>query len=343
MKQMKSIFMMGMVVAVGCCFPKASMAQDPVKPQVKEDPQTESKTEEIQTDRKAAETKVLQENYVGFPLLRHNKKLYVEVSLNGKDCYFMLDSGATGIYVATELCSYFECELKEAEQKAVTLAGARKTHYAYISSFVVGDYFTLSTPFIAAISMPDYAKPYTNKEGEECILAGLIGNDVLQKMEAAIDYENQMLLLPRPSQTKTLSDIFPAKTAIRQELTYDGTHHYMDATFGTAGVKGRLMIDSGCYYAVIDQTFCKKNNIALTKGEESEIAYGVDGERVQLYYGNVGVIKITGKELSAKSWPAIDLTEVGGGKYSGLFGAVLLEGLNVVYDFGNNCLYFRKK
>ena len=120
--------------------------------------------------------------------------LFVNGSINGRECDFLIDTGASHtIFDATLIPEAPDSEMQNHDiQSAGILAGELKSSIGMINHFKLGDLQRKDwmVVLIDLTHVNDLYKRFINKRA-----AGLIGSDFLLKHHALIDYKKSELVL----------------------------------------------------------------------------------------------------------------------------------------------------
>ena len=117
----------------------------------------------------------------------------VIATLNGTEGRFILDTGASTTCVSTELATHFHLNPKPSEEKASSAsANELDTEVAHHNELLIGSWFSKRRPVVL------FDMQAVNHALQKHLIEkvnGIIGADILQSVNAIIDYKNDWLYL----------------------------------------------------------------------------------------------------------------------------------------------------
>ena len=117
----------------------------------------------------------------------------VTATLNGTLGRFILDTGASTTCVSTELATHFHLNPKPSEEKASSAsANELDTEVAHHNELLIGSWFSKRRP-VVLFDMQAVNHALQKHHIEK--VDGIIGADILQSVNAIIDYKNDWLYL----------------------------------------------------------------------------------------------------------------------------------------------------
>ncbi len=117
----------------------------------------------------------------------------VIATLNGTEGRFILDTGASTTCVSTELATHFHLNPKPSEEKASSAsANELDTEVAHHNELLIGSWFSKRRP-VVLFDMQAVNHALQKHHIEK--VDGIIGADILQSVNAIIDYKNDWLYL----------------------------------------------------------------------------------------------------------------------------------------------------
>ena len=117
----------------------------------------------------------------------------VIATLNGTLGRFILDTGASTTCVSTELATHFHLNPKPSEEKASSAsANELDTEVAYHNELVIGSW---SSKRRSVVLFDMQAVNHALQKHDIEAVDGIIGADILQSVNAIIDYKNDWLYL----------------------------------------------------------------------------------------------------------------------------------------------------
>ena len=117
----------------------------------------------------------------------------VIATLNGTEGRFILDTGASTTCVSTELATHFHLNPKPSEEKASSAsANELDTEVAHHNELLIGSWFSKRRPVVL---FDMQAVNHALQKHHIETVDGIIGADILQSVNAIIDYKNDWLYL----------------------------------------------------------------------------------------------------------------------------------------------------
>ena len=117
----------------------------------------------------------------------------VIATLNGTAGRFILDTGASSTCVSTELATHFHLNPKPSEEKASSAsANELDTEVAHHNELVIGSW---SSKRKSVVLFDMQAVNHALQKHDIETVDGIIGADILQSVNAIIDYKNDWLYL----------------------------------------------------------------------------------------------------------------------------------------------------
>ena len=117
----------------------------------------------------------------------------VIATLNGTLGRFVLDTGASSTCVSTELATHFHLNPKPSEEKASSAsANELDTEVAHHNELVIGSW---SSKRRSVVLFDMQAVNHALQKHNIEVVDGIIGADILQSVNAIIDYKNDWLYL----------------------------------------------------------------------------------------------------------------------------------------------------
>ena len=117
----------------------------------------------------------------------------VTATLNGTLGRFILDTGASTTCVSTELATHFHLNPKPSEEKASSAsANELDTEVAHHNELVIGSW---SSKRRSVVLFDMQAVNHALQKHDIEVVDGIIGADILQSVNAIIDYKNDWLYL----------------------------------------------------------------------------------------------------------------------------------------------------
>ncbi len=117
----------------------------------------------------------------------------VIATLNGTAGRFILDTGASSTCVSTELATHFHLNPKPSEEKASSAsANELDTEVAHHNELVIGSW---SSKRRSVVLFDMQAVNHALQKHDIEVVDGIIGADILQSVNAIIDYKNDWLYL----------------------------------------------------------------------------------------------------------------------------------------------------
>ena len=117
----------------------------------------------------------------------------VVATLNGTEGRFILDTGASTTCVSTELATHFHLNPKPSEEKASSASDNElDTEVAHHNELLIGSWSSKRRPVVL---FDMQAVNHALQKHHIKTVDGIIGADILQSVNAIIDYKNDWLYL----------------------------------------------------------------------------------------------------------------------------------------------------
>ncbi|MDC3079119.1 retroviral-like aspartic protease family protein [Flavobacteriaceae bacterium] len=117
----------------------------------------------------------------------------VIATLNGTEGRFILDTGASTTCVSTELATHFHLNSKPSEEKASSASDNElDTEVAHHNELLIGSWSSKRRPVVL---FDMQAVNHALQKHHIKTVDGIIGADILQSVNAIIDYKNDWLYL----------------------------------------------------------------------------------------------------------------------------------------------------
>jgi predicted aspartyl protease len=277
----------------------------------------------------------------GYGVVRINRPrpndLVVRGSINGRDASLVLDTGwgIDGISLDSSFAMSLNLPMQAVKGAAVSASGARTVFRKGMAGLVVlGNVQIKGVPlFVGTIG--------ALKNGSYIKASGFVGGKFLRTNSAIVDLQNVCLYLRPPGKGRRAL-LGPALKAVglsEVPITWDGRGHFL-VDVEINGVTGKMVIDTGCTFSVVDTRFAAQmKDTGYASGASMIDAAGVAN---QLRRTKARSFKISGVAMHP---PDIMLSSgifytISGGKVVGLLGMDVLGQNWGIIDFGQQKLYF---
>jgi hypothetical protein len=121
-------------------------------------------------------------NKAGIPIIKGK--------LNGKDAYFILDSGSSTTLVDKSLYEKYKFQVETADSESSGIGGTVKSYLAIDVKIEFGENTIEGN--VRCLDLSAVRKSIKNSSGIE--ISGLIGTDVFNYLDATIDYKNDKII-----------------------------------------------------------------------------------------------------------------------------------------------------
>ena len=128
-----------------------------------------------------------------------DNRMYVPVSLQGKDKLMLLDTGGELIEITPQVADELGLQRRMLGFIEVNLAGETSNQAAEVSSFTIGQFTTKSIELVVS--------PFEKLFGNDTRYAGVIGPNVLKKYDVDIDFGAPKLKSPVTRSLRRKSDL----------------------------------------------------------------------------------------------------------------------------------------
>jgi predicted aspartyl protease len=184
----------------------------------------------------------------------------VPVSINGKPCKLVLDTGADFIILASWAPQYFGLSAKPTNIQAQSVGGASKLVIAD-APLLIGGTTIAYQRFHARAEGDDPPTP-----GAESPTCGLLGLNGLRALGVALDIRNQTLWIPQDPKTRA-APVMNALNAATVPLGRTEHSGHMLAFATSGGRPLRLVIDSGAERSVLSLRTAEAMKLKLTNSQ----------------------------------------------------------------------------
>ncbi len=252
--------------------------------------------------------------------------IFVEVELNGKEAYFILDSGAPVVVLNSK---YFSNGMEDGSAQGVS--GSLQRQQIHIDSFRWGN-IELADTDLMGLDLSHLEEELDHP------FKGLIGYDLLQDFELLIDYEKEQLLLFKDGQTDYHQKIQP-----QSELSFSYQLHIPVLEVEIAGAHYDLGLDTGAEQNLLSQAgFDRLPKESFEVQEQTELR-GADKNVTEVQRFIVHESKLSGQSFEAMSFVSADISHLTAGyglKIEGLVGYPFLSQQLCSIDFADKKIYF---
>lgn len=126
------------------------------------------------------------------PLFEKNGMLYVELTINNKKGYFLIDTGAGVSLLDISKSKYYNFDYYTNRNTYLIGISGEKLNRFYIKKcYIYYQDNRIDTKF----SGLDFSLFNLNKENKQIQIIGILGTDILKYNNAVIDYSNNVLLI----------------------------------------------------------------------------------------------------------------------------------------------------
>lgn len=247
--------------------------------------------------------------------------IYVRLTINGRGLDFVLDSGASGIFIDPGVAA--QLGLKTYGKNSETIGGNLDISQTIVPLVTIGNLQMKNVVFNVAPSGGD--------ESPGTYTVGLIGYDFLASAIVGVDFKNKTVTAYPPGVSPTHDPV------VKVPVQLDDGVPRVQASF--EGVSGNFLMDLGAYRTILYSYYVKKLSSA-TNIQDDEIVEFVGGDVELAQYmiqdfefGNIRFPD--GKYLVSE-----DSTEDFDG-YDGIIGRDALAGYVLYFDYADQAIYAR--
>ncbi len=263
---------------------------------------------------------------VDVPMQVRNGHVFIDVRLNGKGPFRMLfDAGGANVLLPSAVAALGLAPQPSGVAKDVGVVAIERLDVGGIA---------FEQQAFAAI---DLASVMRRVEGVDDV-AGIVGYELLKRLPARIDYEQQKVTFYRPRAFKA-----PAR-AVRVPFVFNHTMPQMRARVD--GIDGAFDIDTGSRASLtLAGPFVQANGLAAKYGATREVISGAGaGGRSRALLARAGKLSFGGFDIDA---PITYLARADSGPLAdpaiaGNIGYGVLRRFAVTFDYVRKVLYFEK-
>lgn len=280
----------------------------------------------------------LNQDYTGIPLVTGAKSLrYVNTEINGEPFLMMLDSGAEQIFLASSIAEKLEIDTvpyttaKGADGKLseIRLGPLRSLKVGGLTVGVKNACFA-DFPHLTTLKFPD---------GSTRPGAGQLGTGFISKMNVAVDYPNNRLLVPKESTDGGVSDLLTelGGTPVTMIENNKG-RHFIKAELD--GEEVLFLADTAASSSVVYAPAVKNFGIPLL--ERKTKVDTLNSKKAPVRIANVDELELGGQNYGVVQmlvFPhAPELEQLDGLPIVGILGGSLFEALRVTLDFQSDLM-----
>jgi len=264
-------------------------------------------------------------NSLVIPLVFHHQVPILPTRIDGKECHFVLDTGAPHLFLHQ---SFFREDQLTVVGEVMGAAGKVKLYQAEVQELEIGAWRMgpLSANVLAKSAMDDF-------DGGE--LAGSLGFRELIHYSWLVDYQQKELRLWQKFK--------PADHDVTGSLRCNYLNHLpaFEATVGDQ--KLRLLLDTGCSDLVMDRSRLDSLSEWVQGMEKSELV-GAGGNKSESLEGHLDHLKVDVHQLDRVPVGFADLSGLKAriGDFDGIIGYPLLSRLGTVVCWERKRFYFLK-
>jgi predicted aspartyl protease len=283
--------------------------------------------------------------FEALPLIRSRQNhLLVRATINGKEAWLGVDSGAPVSAIALNRRQYFRLTgIPTASNLPARLQiNGAFNNVAIVHHFRLGGLDLLDEP-VVTIDLGSSTKAARILEEQQ--IDGILGADILFPTRAILDCQRQLLILKLDPQLPGSAPgvDYRGMNPVPIQVS-DGFNLYVNASIN--GKAAKLMVDTGAFATLLHRSFVKQMRIPVQETPFSSAAVNLRQRGVQMAKIrriSVGSTVISGKEVGVINLEGLihDRLLRGNPPVAGLLGAEILNRNHGIIDFGTRTLYLR--
>jgi predicted aspartyl protease len=283
--------------------------------------------------------------FEALPLIRSKQNhLLVRASINGKEAWLGVDSGAPVSAIALSRRQHFGLTgiPTSSNLPARLQINGGFNSVAIVHHFRLGGLELLDEP-VVAVDLGSSSK--AARLVEEQRIDGILGADILFPTKAVLDCQRQLLILKLDPQLpgSTPGVDYRGLNAVPIQVS-EGFNLYVNASIN--GKPARLMIDTGAFATLLHRSFVRQMRIPVRETPFSSAAVNLRQRGVQIAKIrklSVGSTVIMGREVGVIDLQGLIHNRLlqGTPPVAGLLGAEILNRNHGIIDFGTRTLYLR--
>ncbi len=284
--------------------------------------------------------------FEALPLVRSRQNhLLVRASINGKEAWLGVDSGAPVSAIAVSRRQHFRLTgiPTTSNLPARLQINGSFNSVAIVHHFRLGGLDLLDEP-VVTIDLGSSARAARLIDEQQ--IDGILGADILFPTKAILDCQRQLLILKLdPQLPGSVPGIdYRGLNAIPIQVS-DGFNLYVNAMIN--GTPAKLMVDTGAFATLLHRSFVRQMRIPVRETPFSSAAVNLRQRGVQMAKIrkiSVGSTVITGKEVGVIDLQGLihDQLLRGTPPVAGLLGAEILNKNHGIIDFGTRTLYLKR-
>ena len=284
--------------------------------------------------------------FEALPLLRSQQNhLLVNAAINGKRAVMMVDTGSPSTVVRPERCRYYN--LSESASAGADLPNQIQVNGSLNQLLVahelaIGGSALTDVP-IAAAQLAGVRRSPESERYER--IDGILGLDVLLTTRAVLDFEQQTLVLRRPSHKPAAR--YPRilfRGFVRTPITVsDGSNPFVSVTIN--GSSGQLLIDTGAFATLLHRQFVKELRLAVRRTRYRSDMINARGDSIdvaKIRKISIGMVNIVDRQVCVTDLANILGDEASSKPIVGVLGPEILRAHHAILDFGTNALYLKR-
>lgn len=283
--------------------------------------------------------------FEALPLVRSRQNhLLVRASINGKEAWLGVDSGAPVSAIAVNRRQHFRLTGIPTNSN---LPGRLQinggfNNVAIVHHFRLGGLDLLDEP-VVTVDLGSTARGTRLLDEQQ--IDGILGADILFPTKAVIDCSRQLLILkldpqlPGSAPGVDYRGLNPVPIQVS-----DGFNLYVNVSIN--GKAAKLMVDTGAFATLLHRSFVRQMRIPVRETPYSSAAVNLRQRGVQI--ATIRKLSVGSTVMSGKEVGVIDLQGLiherllkGTPPVAGLLGAEILKGHHGIIDFGTRTLYMR--
>jgi predicted aspartyl protease len=283
--------------------------------------------------------------FEALPLIRSKQNhLLVRASINGKEAWLGVDSGAPVSAISLSRRQYFGLTgiPTSSNLPAKLQINGGFNSVAIVHHFRLGGLELLDEP-VVTVDLGSSSK--AARLVDEQRIDGILGADILFPTKAVLDCQRQLLILKLDPQLpgSTPGVDYRGLNPVPIQVS-EGFNLYVNAAIN--GKPARLMIDTGAFATLLHRSFVRQMRIPVRETPFSSAAVNLRQRGVQIAKIrklSVGATVISGRDVGVIDLQGLIHNRLLQGKppVAGLLGAEILNRNHGIIDFGTRTLYLR--
>lgn len=245
--------------------------------------------------------------------------IYVRLTINGRGLDFVLDSGASGIFIDPGVAA--QLGLKTYGKNSETIGGNLDISQTIVPLVTIGNLQMKNVVFNVS--------PSGGEESAGTYTVGLVGYDFLASAIMGVDFKNQTVTAYPPGVSPTHDPV------VKVPVQLDDGVPRVQASF--EGVSGNFLMDLGAYRTILYSYYVKKLPSA-TNIQDDQIVEFVGGD-VELAQYMLQDFEFGGIRFPDGKYLVSEDSTADADGYDGIIGRDALAGYVLYFDYADQAIY----